>query len=245
MMEIPPVLVINLQERTDRWNDIQNDFKDWPFELERIDAIKEVPAQVACWKSHQKCISIAKERGYPWILILEDDCLPNSDGKDRFLELLPYLWRYRTQWDIFNGGAEIKEKEWVQKLIQTAPPIFQTKSIMTHFIIIHEEIYDRLLQAIPNKSAVDWYYTRNYRMWSTVPHIAIQKPGKSDIGNADDNRHLLKASEDYLYEYLDKHSNTTESNNDYKSSNIILFFMYIILALFYFYLTKRSKRFYL
>jgi len=196
-MEIPPVLVINLQERTDRWSDIQQAFRSWPFKLERVNAIKEKPVVHACWKSHQRCIQIAKSRNYPWVLILEDDCLPVPDGKDRYLALLPTLWNTRSKWDMFNGGAEMYSQEWITKLIQDSPPIFLVRPHMTHFILVHKDTYDRLLNTIPN-GAIDTHYRYTYQVWCTNPHIAIQKPGKSDLGNRDDTLELMKRSEDQM-----------------------------------------------
>jgi len=216
----PPILVINLNDRTDRWTDIQNDFSSWNVPIERVEGVKESPGQIGCWKSHQKCLQIAKERGYPWVLILEDDCLPAPDGKERFLELLPSLWEKREEWDIFNGGAEIYQSSWILRIVQRYPPLFHVKAIMTHFILVPQRMYDTILETTPATTAIDFYYMNNYRIWCTVPHIAIQKPGKSDVGNADDNRDLLEKSTTFLKEFL--HNEAFQSFSREKYSNYLL-----------------------
>jgi len=215
-MEFPPTVVINLDNRIDRWADIQADFSSWAIPLERVSAVNEAPGQIGCWKSHQKCIQLALDRGYPWILILEDDCVPAPDGKERFLELLPTLWKSREDWDIFNGGAQVIESWWITKVVQRNPPILESKAIMTHFILVSSRMYTTILQTVPTMGALDFYYMNHYRIWCTVPHIAIQKPGKSDIGNADDNREYLEKSADILQTFL------VEKKEGFHSSNSIL-----------------------
>jgi len=103
-----PILVINLSERKDRWKEIQKTFEEkWPgVYLERIDAVKASPGWIGCLRSHKKAVQIAKKRKYPYVLVLEDDCLPADDSFERFQEILPLLEK-RNDWDIFSGGNNI------------------------------------------------------------------------------------------------------------------------------------------
>jgi GR25 family glycosyltransferase involved in LPS biosynthesis len=80
-MEInfPPVFVINLEDRKDRWAEIQESFRNWPVQLERIDAVRASPGWKGCFESHKKVVQLAKDKGYPWVLVLEDDCMPCSE----------------------------------------------------------------------------------------------------------------------------------------------------------------------
>jgi GR25 family glycosyltransferase involved in LPS biosynthesis len=60
-MEFPSTLVINLDKRVDRWNEIQRMFGEWPS-LERVSAVEETPGWKGCAKSHIKSINLAKQR---------------------------------------------------------------------------------------------------------------------------------------------------------------------------------------
>jgi hypothetical protein len=195
-MDIPPILVINLEERKDRWVSIQNAFQDWHVPLERVEAVRMKPGWKGCTLSHKKCIQIAKDRKYPWVLILEDDCLPEPDCRQRFQALLPSLWARRSEWDIFNGGISYL---WEARVIQEEPPLLKASGWATQFILIHEGSYDHLLDAVDDSVKIDVYYTDHERTYCTVPHLAIQTPGVSDItDNETDYVDNFKRSEETL-----------------------------------------------
>lgn len=68
-----PKFVVNLKKRKDRLIHIKKemDYIGWDFEL--FEAFDE-GCHVGCTKSHLGIISIAIERGYKEVLIIEDDC---------------------------------------------------------------------------------------------------------------------------------------------------------------------------
>ena len=70
----PPILYINLDSRKDRMQELTREFANFPVAPERVSAVKYSPGWKGCSASHLKCITIAKERNYPWVLIVEDDC---------------------------------------------------------------------------------------------------------------------------------------------------------------------------
>jgi len=210
-MQFPTILVINLAHRTDRWEAIQKDFaeKGWPL-LHRIDAIKAIdpdPGWHACKHSHIGCINLAKENNLPWVLILEDDCLPTDDALQRFQDLLPYLWEIRDNWDIFMGGTlHIK----VNSVIQQSPPIINYKGLTTHFCLIHQSSYDKIissLESYPLPIDVIYRINESFTILGTVPHLAIQYNSDSNIttqyGNYDG---YFETSNKILTEFLLKES---------------------------------------
>lgn len=201
-MEFPNTLVINLDKRTDRWKEIQTLFSEWPS-LERISAIEESPGWKGCAKSHLKCIRLAKEKHYPWVLILEDDCVVKPDSLDRFRELLPVLWERRSEWDIFLGGCTSVKNI---KLMEVNPPLFSVRGRTTHFCLINMEAYDKILKGYILTKDIDVFYEESIRLWCTVPYIAVQKPGKSDIENKSVNySEQFVHSEQKLMENLSAH----------------------------------------
>ena len=185
-MKFPPILVINLDDRPDRWSEIQKEFEGWPS-LERISAVKESPGWKGCNKSHVKAINQAKKRKYPWVLVLEDDCVVKPDSLKRFKDLLPSLWAMKNDYDVFIGGATfIKDVS----IIQYSPPLFKMKGYTTHFCLYPSSSYDKLTDLISNGTVVIDYLFRNgnsTRLICTSPHIATQRAGISNLGNNEVN----------------------------------------------------------
>jgi hypothetical protein len=201
-MHFPPILVINLEHRKDRWKEIQESFQDWPS-LERMDAVKASPGWKGCNQSHMKALKIAKEKEYPWVLVLEDDCDPAPNSLTRFKQLLPSLWESRNSWDVFLGGVTSVKDASVR---QTSPPLLNVKGHTTHFCLYNSESYDKLIDGIQKTDTViDSFYreTPEIRSLCTAPHLATQRASRSDLQeqetNYDEifrtsNSHLLKVS---------------------------------------------------
>lgn len=179
-MEFPPILVINLDHRKDKWEQIQKDFKDWPVKLERVSAIKHTIGWKGCYLSHLKCVKIAKERNYPWVLYLEDDCMLTTGAKQRFTKLLPFLWDARWHWDFFMGGLTGVTG---CGLINEEETLYMARGFGAHFCLIHSNTYDRILDImdIEPDEPCDSLYRSSMRLWITVPFIAKQYSGYSDI----------------------------------------------------------------
>ena len=198
-MECPPILVINLDNRTDKWEQIQKDFQDWPVKVERVSAVKYDPGWKGCYLSHLKCVKIAKERKYPWVLYLEDDCMLMPDAKQRFTKLLPFLWDVRQHWDFFMGGLTGVTG---CGLVNQEQNMFIARGFGAHFCLIHSNTYDRILDImdIEPDEPCDSLYRSNMRLWITLPFIAKQYAGYSDISDThkdsyseyDDAEQMLK-----------------------------------------------------
>jgi len=178
-MNFPHILVINLVNRKDRWLEMQETFASWPA-LERVDAVKMIPGHKGCTLSHKKCITIAKERNYPWVLVLEDDCVLTPNSLQRFKDLLPVLWERKNEWNIFLGGTASLS---AIKVKQINPPLFHVKGLYTHFCLYNSNSYDGLIASLYQDITIDRFYrsSNSVIVWATVPHLAIQKSGVSDI----------------------------------------------------------------
>jgi hypothetical protein len=201
-MEFPPILVINLATRNDRWKEIQESFVDWP-QLQRLDAVKFSPGWKGCNKSHVKALESAKQNSWPWVLVLEDDALPTQSSLAQFKKLLPSLWEQRGTWDVFLGGCtSVKDVS----IRQHNPPLLNVKGHTTHFCLYNENSYDKLIEGISNSTMViDGFFreTPSIRTVATAPHLATQRPSKSDLQDSEtnyeeifqkSNRDLLQAS---------------------------------------------------
>jgi hypothetical protein len=201
----PSTLVINLDERKDKWQQIQQEFKDWPVPIERLSAVKYMPGWKGCTLSHRKSIEIAKQRNYPWVLVVEDDCMLTRGAVEQFYLLLPFLWRHSERWDVFSGGLTTVSDSHV---ISQNPQIFRTKGYTTHFCLIHKGAYNKILNHMPKDpekmtKAIDTWYHDHIRIWTTVPFLAVQRPSKSDIQDKEeDYLHMFKDAETKLRKLL-------------------------------------------
>jgi hypothetical protein len=186
-MQFPPTLVINLADRPEKWKQTVESFSAFPVTLERLDAVKASPGWKGCTASHFKAIKLAKERNYDWVLILEDDAQLSKDGYAQFMEVLPTLHKRRAEWDIFLGGATM-----VENIRQkgSSPRLYQAGAYTTHFCLIHRDAYDKILNTYDD-GPIDVYYKEKMRLWMTNPHVAIQRPGPSDIENGNTNYNKL------------------------------------------------------
>jgi len=174
-------MVINLEERAERWRDIQLNFKTW--NLERFNAIKATPGIEGCNKSHLECLKIAKERDLDWVLVLEDDCeLFSPESKTQFEALLPHLWKYRHKWDIFSGGSTyVREVKGPCYEVGDAT-LMQVNGLAAHFVLFHKRVYDKIIQQYSlTPQPIDVLYYKYFRVWTCVPFLAKQTPGYSSI----------------------------------------------------------------
>jgi hypothetical protein len=179
----PPTLVINLDSRRDKWEQIEAEFTNWPVPLERISAIRYNPGWKGCTLSHIKCLETAKRLKYPWVLCVEDDCVLKTDALAQFQALLPYLWHHKRHWDVFSGGLTSVSDIHV---VSQEHSLFRARGLTTHFCLIHENAYDKILRHIPKTAAdmkdpIDVWYSNHLRIWTTYPFLAVQRPAVSDI----------------------------------------------------------------
>lgn len=201
-LPLPPILCINLPERQDRRTSLLKEFALWPARVEIVSAIRKKPGWKGCTLSHLKCIEIAKQRKYPWVICVEDDCQLQPGALKSLQSVLPYLWNNRGKWDIFSGGISMLKKEGapINKDLQ----LIEANGYAAHFMLIHAGTYDKILNNIPKDDEhikiIDVFYSENLRMWTRVPYLSIQRPSASDIENknVNYNKHFQKSEQTLL-----------------------------------------------
>jgi glycosyl transferase family 25 len=205
--------IINLDNRPDRWESIQKQirflklknverfsainrtqidpelfraFNVGAWRQQRIDMYDEqyIAGTVACIESHLACIRDAKQKGYPEILILEDDAefrLYSGIVLRKVAKQLKHL-----NWDVLFLGGRYDRRDGLKKKV--SKNLLQiTDVIETHAYIIRPSAYDKILQEVPQKLLpIDWYYSTVLQYESTClalnPMIAFQKINElSDI----------------------------------------------------------------
>jgi hypothetical protein len=187
--------VMNLKDRTEKWETIQNSFKDI-FDLERFDAIKDVVGHRGCGKSFQKIIRIAKEKGMEEILILEDDCKPLEDFKDRWDKVKYWLDNNKDKWEVFNGGLKLVVGA-ITNLVDTLDNgnkiLSIDKGVNCHMILVKNDAYDKILEWDWDKNwLIDFNYinTSKFKTLFVEPALSIQKDGYSNTEHIEKKNQL-------------------------------------------------------
>ena len=200
-MSFPPTLVINLKKDKDRMNTMIEEFKaiGWPVPLERVEAVQKKPGYIGCAMSHMKCMELALERNYDWVLILEDDCQVKPKAKERFMALLPELWKRRSEWDNYYAGPVHVYPKKGYEVVNKDLGLIKIGGNSTHFVLIHKEGCKKILnklRSLEKLEPIDVFYKIHMRTFTSVPYIVIQKPGESNIQNHE-GRTYMDFTEEY------------------------------------------------
>lgn len=199
--------VINLEKRTDRWNNIIKNFTDPDYNLIRVNAVETKRGWQGCFQSHVKCIQIAKEKGLKYIIVVEDDCEPINKGNNVFKSRLNTILEYlesSSDWYIYLGATVSIQPYTYKNIIRYKDETFVnfTKAFTTHFTIYNEKSYDFFLNVKQDKP-IDEVWYGHFNCLVSVPFIAKQIEGYSDIigrNKSDDVR--LQTAEKLMLTYI-------------------------------------------
>ena len=176
--------VINLLERTDRFEILKKDFNS--YNLIRVEALKHRNGKIGCFLSHQRCIEIAKSKNLPYICVIEDDCVPCENFKERLESIKQYLDTH-NDWQLFiGGGCFTKENNIIKKIDYSAHKLVLVDLIScTHFIIYHNSVYDFFLNypVYKKRIAIDKCWWGHLKAIVPLPFLAHQRPYYSNISN--------------------------------------------------------------
>jgi hypothetical protein len=205
-----PCYCINLDKRPERWQQTLAAFQGTGIQPVRFSAIEEKPGWIGCGKSHTAIIRAAKEKKLPWVLVIEDDCVPTAGFGERWPQIREDLWATREQWDIFYGGVTTVHPP-VHMITTSIGTVDQARS--THFYVINEGAYDKALTWGPDKTPIDYYWANTpIRQAFVQPFLAIQRPSESDIEEKNvDYLAWFKKAETNLtkFRYADRHRLST------------------------------------
>jgi len=192
------ILCINLDERPDRWRQMQETTSPMlgSATLERFPAIKPDLAQArvhngraGCLLSHRRAIEQAYDDGLDSVLVFEDDVWFDPDFDQRAQQAIASL--QATNWDIFYLGFTPKAA-----LLPAGDGLVRTYGgITTHAIAYHRRAMPTLLDQLPDESGVlrflsqyksiDRYYWQHLapqlNCYASRPLLAFQRNDFSDI----------------------------------------------------------------
>ena len=163
------VRYINLDKRTDRKEQIEGELRRMGIDqFERFPAVKHAEGAIGCAHSHLNVLKEAKERGYPSILILEDDF--------EFVVPKEEFWRAieavkDVDYDVIMLGYALNSHE---DYNDTLLKVLDAQTASAY--LVNSGFYDALIknyeEAIPKFEATGehWKYA-NDQSWKTLqPH---------------------------------------------------------------------------
>jgi GR25 family glycosyltransferase involved in LPS biosynthesis len=182
--------VINLAERTDRWDTFQNAWKQTSLNFDRTDAHKAEDTDgvyKAVFRKHRELIEDAHAKGQKYLLVLEDDAVPSAEFDDRWKTMQSVLHSFDA-WDVFNGGClAIHDK--VERIYTVKDSRLKTllldikQGCMAQFLYFHvENMYEKMkLWEEKDCPAFDsWYCGDDFQTLACVPFLATQSDGFSN-----------------------------------------------------------------
>lgn len=209
-IQIDHILCISIEECHDRREKVAEEFNKIGSEVEFVIVKRHSNGAQGCLESHIKCIEIAKERQYPYVLICEDDVMFDQEQLKRSPIKMPDNWNM-----FFLGYNALRGHRYSRDLLKL------TSSLAAHCYLIHSKIYDVVLDSIKTNwnqipemydvqqlewsflgsECIDVFYAKYicHRMgdcYGIYPMIALQRPGQSTIQGRymDYNKDLLDRS---------------------------------------------------
>jgi hypothetical protein len=203
------VLVINLDERPDKWSrmekrltsagienferlpGIRRELGDFPSSMYSGMNLKRVPPErisrylagsCGCKLSHANAIQLARDRGYKRVLILEDDAILTKDALPRFANAWRELEEY--PWDMLYLGGRHRSR---RKAHYHSPNLIRVLcTYQTHAYAVAQSGYDVLLEKIKcSNNEVDVLYADYVqpfcKCYAVYPNIFDQDQAVSDI----------------------------------------------------------------
>lgn len=185
------IYCINLNERTDRWEHAQEEFKKAGIldKVQRFPAIRDTDGRLGVIKSNLAIIKIAKEKKLKNVLIFEDDVKFIVDNPQKVLQdSINQVGNIK--WHLFYLGANTHEK-----LIKFKPNLILLKNAfavhsMSYSNLMYDEFinrYDKLKSINNFDDILDVYLARKiqekYICLMVNPMMTSQINSFSDIEN--------------------------------------------------------------
>lgn len=193
---------INLDRRTDRWEECQQEFSKWNLNnIHRISAIdknnisKDFPdvyknasyrnfGNIGLLLTNIQILEYAQKQNYSSILIMEDDVYftPEVNNIEDWLSYVP------NDWDLIWVGGNHHRHPYRGQPTQVNEKVLKLQSTLTtHCVGIKSHMYSIILSQLKTLSnPIDVIYFKiqeSYNTYGFTPSIAKQRAGFSDIEN--------------------------------------------------------------
>lgn len=195
------IYCINLDRRTDRWQECLEQFSTHNLEVSRFSAVdaKNIPeivekvnktpglvlGSIGCGRSHRLILELSKKNNLDNVLILEDDVEFDDNLNQIFSKCIDDV---PDDWDIlFLGGNHslnnIWQKEPVTKINDHVYKLVFCYA--THAYAVRKKAYDKIIEClIKENDRGDVLFSHAQIQLNTYilrPHLAWQKSSYSDV----------------------------------------------------------------
>ena len=196
--------VINLAERTDRWDAFQKAWKDTQLKIDRTDAIKDSDVYKAVFLKHRELVEEAHAKGEKYLLVMEDDAIPCPDFDKRWKQITDVLHGF-DNWEILNGGC-LAMHDNISKIYTMRDTATNFKTLlltptrggMAQFLYFNvAKVRERMnTWETDGCPEFDVWYCDKFNVLASLPFLAIQSDGFSDAtGNTREWVNRFKAEE--------------------------------------------------
>jgi len=196
------IFCINLDSRSDRWEEAQKEFIKHSLNVERVSAIQgskmnlEFPVEikegaVGCSLSHLFVLKMAKQLGLENYLILEDDIQFDPNFLDKFEHIKNEI---PSDWDMLYLGGQHYHG---MNLKQISEHVFKCEyTLTTHSFAIKNTVYDLFIdKLIDVTKPCDVHFAsehKNINAYVVIPHLTWQGESYSNVENAYTDYTFLK-----------------------------------------------------
>jgi GR25 family glycosyltransferase involved in LPS biosynthesis len=178
---------INLDSRTDRKEQFEEECKRMDLQVERVSAIRHDIGAIGCGESHLAVIKKARDLKLESVTIFEDDFqfLVSRDEYDHIVSNLP------SDYDIVMLSYNMRQCEPFNDMFGIVKECWTTSGY-----IVHSCIYDRLIETWEEgleflkqppheveKYALDVYWKRidGLKWYYSLKRVGLQRPSWSDL----------------------------------------------------------------
>ncbi len=184
---------INLDNRTDKKEEIETMLKEYDITFERFNAIRANPGMVGAHRSHLEVLKLARDRKLKNVLILEDDFMFVVDKNTLYDITKHFFTKYGNDYDVLMlAFSRVSGKP-----VEDDPQIFETyHSHNSAGYIVNERMYDKLIELLEwslpllIQTHQHWNYLNDAvwkklqfpanKWYSTAIRVGKQRPGISD-----------------------------------------------------------------
>lgn len=191
MDKIKHIVYINLDRRTDRRSEMEEQLSTMGLSGERFSAIQTDPGVIGCAQSHLAVLELARERGWDHVLILEDDFmfLLDREGVDQQLNA---FFDLNIPYDVLMFGFAIVKSEPYNNVVCRGIDVQSATGYLVHSRF-YDVLIDTFRKAIPLliSTGKHWLYT-NDQSWKCLQptsqwfcmnvKLGRNRPGYSDLG---------------------------------------------------------------
>ena len=221
--------VINLDKRPDRWEEIQERFRDSSIKLERVSAIEHPNGHIGCGLSFLKIVQMAKDNNWDTVLIFEDDNKPIDEFDLRWRNAKVWMDNNLDKWEIFNGSSRFPDWGQYDKDTKSSPyenqtrilhrfdenvNMFETDELLsTNWVYINKSAYDKVLKwTYDTYFGIDRYLNSKkfFNVLFIIPVLAMQANSFSDTEN--EQTALFDKTDNAIHYLYDKILNDTKNN---------------------------------